>query len=71
MSILSCFCVFSRAVSLTTAQPPHIVFALVDDNGWAGVGYNNPYLNTPHLDTLAAGGLKLLEHYVCFAVYFA
>lgn len=37
--------------------------ALTDDNGWAGVGYNNPHLNTPHLDALAAGGLKLTSHY--------
>ena len=42
---------------------PHIVFVLTDDNGWAGVGYNNPNLNTPTLDHLAETGLKLTSHY--------
>ena len=44
------------------ATPPHIVFVLTDDNGWAGVGYNNPHVSTPTLDDLAAGGLKLTSH---------
>ena len=35
------------------------------DNGWAGVGYNNPNLHTPQLDALCGGGLKLTSHYVC------
>ena len=49
---------------LTNASAlPHIIFALVDDNGWAGVGYNNPHLHTPTLDSLAGGGLKLTSHY--------
>ena len=47
-----------------TKKPPHLVMVLVDDNGWAGIGYNNPFLHTPVLDDLAAGGLKLTSHYV-------
>ena len=43
---------------------PNIVFILTDDNGWAGVGYNNAQLSTPNLDSLASGGLKLTSHYV-------
>eukprot|EP00041_Stephanoeca_diplocostata_P036965 m.1375855 g.1375855 ORF g.1375855 m.1375855 type:complete len:654 (+) comp24961_c0_seq4:97-2058(+) len=46
------------------ADKPNIIMVLVDDNGWAGVGYNNPHINTPHLDALAADGLKLTRHYV-------
>jgi arylsulfatase A-like enzyme len=42
---------------------PHIIFVLTDDNGWAGVGYNNPNINTPTLDHLAETGLKLTSHY--------
>lgn len=42
---------------------PHLIFVLTDDNGWAGVGYNNPNLNTPTLDHLAETGLKLTSHY--------
>jgi len=36
---------------------------LTDDNGWAGVGYNNPTVSTPALDALASGGLKLTSMY--------
>ena len=35
----------------------------VDDNGWGGVGYNNPTFKTPTIDRLAAQGLKLTSHY--------
>ena len=51
-------------VAAATPAKPHIVFALVDDNGWAGVGYNNPHLQTPKLDALCASGLKLTSQYV-------
>ena len=46
------------------AQAPHIIFILTDDNGWAGVGYNNPALHTPTLDAMAADGLTLTSQYV-------
>ena len=46
------------------AVPPHLVMVLTDDNGWAGVGYNNPNLHTPTLDALAKDGLILTSHYV-------
>eukprot|EP00039_Didymoeca_costata_P032964 m.40106 g.40106 ORF g.40106 m.40106 type:complete len:650 (+) comp9628_c0_seq1:92-2041(+) len=47
-----------------TPTKPHLIFMLVDDNGWAGVGYNNPYLNTPTIDNLAKAGLTLTSQYV-------
>lgn len=37
-------------------------YTIADDNGWAGVGYNNPYVQTPTLDALAKGGLTLTAH---------
>jgi len=49
--------------SCCSAPRPHLVMILTDDNGWAGVGYNNPYLHTPALDSLAEDGLKLTRHY--------
>ena len=55
-------CCFAFAAVACCATPPHIVFVLTDDNGWAGVGYNNPHVSTPTLDNLAAGGLKLTSH---------
>ena len=46
------------------AKPPHVFFVLTDDNGWAGVGYNNPFIQTPTLDALASDGLTLTSQYV-------
>jgi len=45
--------------------PPHIVFLLVDDLGFAGVGFNSPLgePKTPNIDALAAEGAVLGRHY--------
>ena len=47
---------------------PHILFVLVDDLGWADVGFHreqsNPEVVTPNLDGLAASGIQLRRHYV-------
>ena len=55
---------WAHSTVLAATMPPNLVFILTDDNGWAGVGYNNPYVHTPTLDALAADGLKLTSHYV-------
>ena len=54
------------AASAAAAAParPHIVFALTDDLGWNTV-YNNDDISSPHINKLAAEGLKLTSHYVC------
>lgn len=45
-------------------ERPHIVFILSDDQGFNDVGYRNPGIRTPHLDRLAAGGVRLEHFYV-------
>ena len=66
LSLLVCSC-------LVAAQPPppkrpHLVFMLVDDWGWANVGYHrNPPTKevvTPNIDNLVKEGLELDQHYV-------
>jgi len=48
---------------------PHIVVLLADNVGWANVGFHRPpeepfrELYSPHIDALAANGLKLDRHY--------
>lgn len=46
---------------------PDFYFVLVDDLGVGGIGYNNGGLKamgvTPHLDALAASGVKMTAHY--------
>ncbi|CAE7245189.1 ARSB [Symbiodinium natans] len=61
-------------ISILFGQPvlghvrPHILFVLVDDLGWADVGFHrdkaNPEVVTPNLDSLVASGIHLNRHYV-------
>lgn len=43
---------------------PNFVFILADDLGWGDVGYHQSPIPTPHLDRLAAEGVRLERHYV-------
>lgn len=54
---------FLTSTMVASSPRPHVVMFLVDDNGWAGVGYNNPYIVTPTIDALAKEGLTLTRHY--------
>ena len=49
-------------------EKPHIVFMMVDDWGWANVGYHleNPSKEvvTPNIDGIVKEGLQLDQHYV-------
>jgi len=43
---------------------PHIVLVMADDMGWAQTGYyGHPVLKTPHLDAMAAAGLRFDRFY--------
>ena len=50
------------------ASKPHLVFMLVDDWGWANVGYHRQpptkEVVTPNIDNLVKEGLELDQHYV-------
>lgn len=56
------------------AQPadspqPNIVFILVDDVGWGELGtYGNTFNETPHLDRLAAQGIRFTQAYAAAPV---
>lgn len=43
---------------------PHLIFILVDDQGYNDIGYHNPRLRTPNLDRLASEGVILESYYV-------
>ncbi|GAA6106246.1 arylsulfatase J [Tachysurus ichikawai] len=43
---------------------PHIIFVMVDDQGFRDVGYHGSEIKTPTLDWLAANGVKLENYYV-------
>ena len=44
--------------------PPNIVLLMADDLGWGDVGFNgNRVIQTPHLDAMAAAGLRFERFY--------
>lgn len=46
------------------ATPPNIVLVMADDMGWGQTGYyGHPLLETPHLDEMAAHGLRFDRFY--------
>ena len=47
-----------------TPPRPHIVLVMADDMGWGETGYNgHPLLKPPHLDAMAAAGLRFDRFY--------
>ena len=46
------------------AKKPNVVYILADDQGWGDVGYHDPTIYTPNLDTLSGEGIRLEHYYV-------
>jgi arylsulfatase A-like enzyme len=53
-----------RAVDVSAAEKPNIVFFLADDLGWGDVGWHGSEIPTPNLDQLANSGARLEAFYV-------
>jgi arylsulfatase A-like enzyme len=56
------------ALAATAAEPdttrPNIILIMADDMGWGQTGYRgHPVLKTPHLDAMAANGLRFDRFY--------
>ncbi|MEQ8838275.1 MAG: sulfatase-like hydrolase/transferase [Lacipirellulaceae bacterium] len=54
----------SATVANEGSERPNVICILSDDQGWADIGYNNPKVYSPHLDSLASGGVTFTKHYV-------
>ena len=51
------------------AEPPNVVFFLVDDLGWRDLGcYGSQFYETPHIDALAASGARFTQAYAACPV---
>jgi arylsulfatase A-like enzyme len=56
--------VAAPAAAEQTSGRPNVVVILVDDMGWSDLGSYGGEISTPHLDALAAGGLRFTQFYV-------
>ncbi|MDX1382969.1 MAG: sulfatase, partial [Thermoanaerobaculia bacterium] len=53
------------AAATARAEPPNVVFVLIDDQRWDAFGFTgHPFLETPHLDALAAEGVVFENAFV-------
>ncbi len=54
-------------ISRSSGRPdtrPNLIFILADDLGWADLGcFGSPHITTPHLDKLAADGIRFTHAY--------
>ncbi|MFT5127030.1 MAG: arylsulfatase A [Rhodothermales bacterium] len=49
--------------TLIAAAAPNILLILTDDQGWSQLGSQSNYPHTPHMDRLAAGGMRFTSGY--------
>ncbi|MEI6240533.1 MAG: sulfatase-like hydrolase/transferase [Planctomycetia bacterium] len=55
--------VWMAAGTAAAAAPPNVVVILADDLGYSDLGCYGGEIDTPHLDRLAAGGLRFTQGY--------
>jgi len=57
------------SATAVNAAPPNIIYILADDLGYGEVGcYGQQRIKTPHIDRLAAEGMRFTQHYTGQAV---
>ncbi len=60
----ACGCRTAGARAKSTARPPNIVLMVADDLGYRELGcYGQQKIETPHIDAMAAGGIRFTQHY--------
>ncbi len=62
---LACFVLAAfSACGGDRTSPPNIIYMLADDLGYGELGaYGQTHIRTPHLDRMAAEGMKFTQHY--------
>ena len=64
MVVVSVLLLGSQALA-TEAKRPNIILIMADDLGYSDLGCYGGEIQTPHLDRLAAGGLRFSQFYNC------
>ncbi len=69
---LICGCISAASIAAEQPRPvvrPNVILCMADDQGWGDVAYNgHPVLKTPHLDAMAAAGLRFDRFYAAAPV---
>lgn len=60
LSVALCLALYSAP---SVAQPPNFLVIIADDMGFSDAGCYGGEIETPHLDALAAGGLRFTQFY--------
>ncbi len=54
----------TTSLKAESGQPPNIIYIMTDDLGYGDLGcYGQKVVQTPHLDQLAAEGMRFTDHY--------
>ena len=62
-------CGGAQVEDAASGAPPNIIVILADDLGYNDIGvYGSEIIETPHIDRLAADGVRLTDGYVAAAV---
>ena len=63
--LFGCFSLLVSSCTREPAAPPNIIIIFADDLGYGDLGiYGHPTIATPHLDQMAAQGMKFTQFYV-------
>ena len=54
---------FMFTAPMQAAERPNIVLCMVDDMGWSDLGCYGGEIDTPHIDSLAANGVRFTQFY--------
>jgi arylsulfatase A-like enzyme len=64
--LIGCLTLLTGATAVAAAERPNIVVILADDLGWTDLGcQGSGYYETPHIDRMAAGGVRFTNGYSC------
>ncbi|NQU23033.1 MAG: arylsulfatase [Candidatus Nealsonbacteria bacterium] len=54
----------TAAVAAEADRPPNVIYVFADDLGYAELGcYGQKWIKTPHIDRIAAEGIRFTQHY--------